>query len=162
MTKIPSDESERHPYLIHLARTLDRLIVDSDVKASWLASCLGISEALLSDYRSGRHAIPGYRAILVDDLLGTNRMGEALAGIGGHHLVQKDTENLTADQLEKLFPLILREQGAANADVASALMDHVLDGAEQDTIHRHAARLRHFWQQVEERTASMPRLRRAE
>lgn len=155
------DQGERHPYRIHLAKTLDRLIVDLDVKAVWLADRMGISEALLSDYRSGRHAIPAYRAALVDELLGTDRMAEAIADIGGFHLVHKSTEQLSAADLERLFPQILREDGAANADIVIALRDHILDTSERDTIHRHAAKLRQWWQNVEERTASTPKLRRA-
>jgi hypothetical protein len=161
MTKsVQSDESERHPYHLHIAKALDTLIRDLDIKATWLANCLGISECLLSDYRTGKRAVPYYRALLVDDLLGSNRMAKAGGDISGFHLVPKATENITSEDLERLFPQILREEGAANADVAAALLDHTLDNSERDIIHRHAAKLRHFWQQVEERTASVPKLRR--
>lgn len=154
MTKIVQpEEGERHPYRVHIAKTLDRLIIDLDVKASWLAHCLGISEALLSDYRSGRLALPAYRAALVDDLLGSRSLLESLAAFEGCHLVSKDSTSLTPEDLEKLFPLILRAEGAANADIVDALMDHMLDGAEKASIHAHAQKLRRFWQDIEERTA---------
>lgn len=153
MHRIEPEHRECHPYRIHIAKTLHRLILDLDVKGVWLSHCLGVTESMLSDYRTANRAIPAYRALMVDELLGTDVMAEAMASIGGFHLVHKSTENLTAADLQRLFPLILREQGNAGASIAGALMDNMLDGAERDTIHRHAAKLRRFWQDVEERTA---------
>ena len=148
------EDGERHPYRVHLAKALDRLIVELDVKASWLAHCLGISEALLSDYRSARHAIPAYRTALIDELLGTDALLEAQADIEGFHLVHKSTTDLSVEDLERLFPQLLREEGAANAEIVDALMDHMLGGAGKDRLPRDAVKLRRIWQQVDGRTAA--------
>ena len=45
-----------------------------------------------------------------------------------------------------------REEGAANADIFDALLDGELDEAERARIHAHAAKLRHFFQDLENRT----------
>ena len=161
-SKIQSDAGEHHPYRLHLAKALHRIIVDLDVKAGWLAFELGISETLLSDYRSGTKAIPAYRVLQVDELLGVSRLAETMAAISGHHLVTRSPSALSAGDLERIFPQILREEGAASADIVTALLDKDLDAAERETIHRHAAKLRRFWQEVEERTAPIQNLRRAE
>lgn len=47
----------------------------------------------------------------------------------------------------------LRTQGHMNGDVVTALLDHELDTEERDHIHEHAAEMRRYYQDIEERTA---------
>ena len=63
---IHHDESEHHPYSVHIARALDAALNDPNVKAGWLAKVVGISEPLLSAYRRAERPIPAFRIPLID------------------------------------------------------------------------------------------------
>lgn len=160
MSSVQSPTGEGHPYAIRAAKALDELCRPH--KAAWMARILGIQESVLSEWRHNSRTLPLWRAALVDEALGTHALLEELAAMEGCGVHALEPAELTAASLESMFPAILREEGAASADVFQALADGRLDAAERAHLHGHFAKLRHYFQSLEEATsphAKAPRKR---
>lgn len=142
---------ENHHYAVRMARTLDRLA--GGEKARWLAHATGMSETVLSECRNGSRNLPAYRVPLVDEAMNSHALLAELAAMEGCGIYELDPKAITATDLERLFPQIIREEGAANAAVFEALQDGDLDDAERARLHAHFAKLRQFFADAEERTA---------
>lgn len=144
MCSVTPSTGEGHPYAVRTAKALDDLCRPH--KAAWVARVLSIQESVLSEWRHNTRTLPLWRAALVDEALGTH----AMEGCGIHTL---EPSAITAADLESMFPAILREEGAANAEAFSALADGVLDAAERTRLHAHFTKLRHYFQSLEEATS---------
>lgn len=142
---------ENHRYAVRMARALDTLVRDE--KARWLAHVTGISESVLSECRNGSRNLPAYRVPIVDEAMNCHALLKEMALMEGCGIYELDPSPMSASDLERIYPQILREEGTANADIFDALVDGELDDAERERIHAHAAKLRHFFQELEDRTS---------
>lgn len=151
MSSVNPSTGEGHPYAVRTAKALDELCRPH--KAAWLARVLGVQESVLSEWRHNTRTLPLWRAALVDEALGTHALLEELAAMEGCGVHSLNPTTMSADDLESLFPQILRAEGAANADVFQALADGEIDGEERARLHAHFTKLRHYFQSLEEATS---------
>ncbi len=160
MTKIVhSSPRERHRYAVRTSQVLDGLLKSE--KASWLARAINVPESVLSECRGGSRNLPFYLAPLIDEAMGGHVLLEELAAMEGCGVHELEPEPMSAGDLERIFPAILREEGATNAEVFDALHgEHVLDETHRAQLHAHFTKLRRYFAEAEERTAPMPRLGR--
>lgn len=152
MCSVTPSTGEGHPYAIRTAKALDELCRPH--KAAWISRVVGVQESVLSEWRHNTRTLPLWRAALVDEALGTHALLEEMAAMEGMGIHALNPITMSADDLESLFPQILRAEGAANADVFQALADGEIDGEERARLHQHFSKLRHFFQDMEERTST--------
>ena len=150
MSSVRSSVGEGHPYAIRTAKALDDLCRPH--KAAWVAHVVGTQESVLSEWRHNTRTLPLWRAALIDEALNTHALLEEMAAMEGCGIHQLDPEPLRAHDLERLYPQILREEGHTSADVFGALLDGEIDEQELAHLHAHFSKLRHFFQDAEERT----------
>jgi hypothetical protein len=128
-------------------------------KEGWCAEyVLHIPKETLSVYLNGSRSFPAWLVILMDTAFKTPALLEVIAGAEQRSTVSNTPSRMAALEIEKLYPVILRKQGHANGDIVAALMDHEIDTEEQEHIHAHAVEMRRFWQDMEERTANIPKV----
>lgn len=149
---LPHGSCERHPYTVHIAKALDATLTELGIKAAWLAKVVGISEALLSDYRTGNRPIPPFRMALIDQALDGRFLLRAFAEIYGCLVLGECPSETKVEKIESLQESIQRAHGEADAVLTKALRDHVLTDCEKRGIHPLAAKMRKAWQEVEDRT----------
>lgn len=142
---------ENQGAVIRMAEVFDRLM--AGVKAGWLSRVTGICESTIAEMRNGKRRIPAVWVPLLDSYIGGHALLDELASMEGFGIHDLEASPLNASDLERLFPLILREQGQTAAEVFQALRDGVIDPAERDTLHQHFAKLARFFAEAEARTA---------
>lgn len=158
MCKHDPGHREDNPFLVHTAFCLDSLIREwagidpNGLKAAWLADQLGISPGCLSNYRSGARPVPAYVFVMVDNLLKTHRLLSGMAKLERCGVFETGTDEVSIEDLESLHELVQRTHGQADAELTKALRDHKIDQDERAIVHPLAAKMRRFWQDIEERT----------
>jgi hypothetical protein len=143
---------ENKAYSVRIAELLDELIVTLKVKAGWLAHVLGWQDSVLSEMRRGTRRIPAGAVPDIDKYLGGHYLLEELASMEGCGVYTKEPQSLNAKDLEAYFILSLREEGSANAEIAQALIDGVIDPDERRAIYAKAVKMRRLWAEIEEGT----------
>lgn len=159
----PDREYNPLPDLAETIRETSRRLIPKTLKLGWVAeNMLGLRANTFSQYQTGDRNFPAFLVVAQDNAFHTHNLLEVLAEAEGCGVYTKDPKVITAEELEKIFVLELREDGAAHSEIAQALLDRVLDLKEYAGIHAHAAKMRHLWQTIEEETSpeAVSRLRR--
>jgi hypothetical protein len=152
---IQTEPCENKAYSVHIADVLNESIILRKVKAGWMAAVLKIQESVLSAMRRGTRSIPAGMVPDLDRLLGSHDLLEALAEMEGCGIFTKEPSSITVQELERIFILELREGGAANSEIAQAILDGVIDATERRNIHAKAVKMRRLWSEIEDRTAGI-------
>lgn len=162
MTQSPPPHRKYRHLSIAVSAKLDGVIREADAKGDWLAPEIGVDPATLSRYRDTETAdrnLPAFLVPAVDEKLGGHFMLESIAAMEGCTVHPRHLREISAVELEQIFPLILREEGNLSAEMFAALRDGKIDNIERETLHRHAIKLRRFFQDLEDRTSAVTALR---
>lgn len=125
-----------------------------DGEEGWYATYVfGIPKETLSVYLNGSRSFPAWLAVVLDKTFKTSELLDIQASAEGRQTIPSTPEKLAASELEKIFPMVLRKQGHMNGDVMTALLDHEIDTEEREHLHEHAAEMRRYYQDIEERTS---------
>jgi hypothetical protein len=124
-----------------------------EAQHGWLAKyILGIPESTLSCYLNGQRSFPAWLVVAIDNALGGSDLLDVLNHAEQRESFPTSPRAITPDELDQLFTTILEQFGRASAEIHRDLKDWKLDPDERERIHRHAVKLRQFFQTIEEQT----------
>jgi hypothetical protein len=124
-----------------------------EAQHGWLAKyVLGIPESTFSCYLTGQRSFPAWLVPAIDNALGGSDLLDVLNHAENRESVPTTHKEITPEELDQLFTVTLEQFGQASAEIHRDLKDWKLDPDERERIHRHAVKLRQFFQTIEEQT----------
>lgn len=144
---------EDNGHSIRLAEVLDHAVAGA--KAAWLCRVTGICESTMSEMRTGKRRIPALWIPLIDRYLDGSPLLEALAEMEGCSIHAAEPGPVTVSDLAKLLPVLLREEGHANADLSQALVDGQIDPGEARSLQDHFHRLELLCRDIKDRMRTL-------